>query len=148
MLINSITQSVANNRNIIKKIDVDNTYSVKNMIAQSNVQKNAPLYRDTNNNSLDPRSIKNLRAEVTKIERPSENVSNILRKKENIAPKREINEMKASVRNTEKSEVKNIEEWNATIAQGTRPVGVGARLVGNFFTNQTPNIGGNIDTVV
>jgi len=148
MPINSIAQLVANNGNIIKKIDVDNTYSVKNTIAQRNVQKSVPLNRDTNNNSLDPRSIKNLRAEVTKVQRPSENVTNVLKERENIAPKREINEMKAGVRDTEKSQIKNIEEWNATIAQGTRPVGAGARLVGNFFTNQTPNIGGNIDTVV
>lgn len=148
MPINSITQSVTNNRNIIKKIDVDNTYSIKNAIAQKNIQKNATINNNMDVGSLDPRSIRNLRAEVTKIERPSENITNVLGKRENVAPRMEINELKASVKNAEKSQVKNIEEWNATIAQGTRPIGAGARLVGNFFTNQTPNIGGKIDTVI
>ena len=41
-----------------------------------------------------------------------------------------------------------IESLNASIAQGIKPVGSGARLINGFLKNSVPNLGGKIDTSV
>jgi len=136
------------NINVQKRINVENTYSVQNIDSRKIPNQTPQLEKDNINNSVNSSEIRDLRAEVNEVRRPDKNITNILREREDVTLQKEINELNESVRNTERSQIKNIEDRNANIAQGSRPLGVGARLINNFFTNLNPNLGGKVDTFV
>ncbi|MFC1558859.1 hypothetical protein ACFL40_05875 [candidate division KSB1 bacterium] len=135
-----------------KKIDVQNTYSIgssgssksKNISTQMNSANNI------NNNELDvsnKNNITKLRSNTSENRGFEKNISDIAQNRQSNAPNREINELKESVKNIEKDQVQDIEETNATIAQNRGALGSGARLINNFFTNLSPNVGGKVDTI-
>jgi len=137
-----------NNINVQRRINVENTYSVQNIDSRKIPNQTPQLEKDNINNSLNSNEIGDLRAEINEVRRPDRNITNILREREGVTLQKEINELNESVRNTERSQIKNIEERNANIAQGSKPLGVGARLINNFFTNLNPNLGGKVDTFI
>jgi len=137
-----------NNINVQRRINVENTYSVQNVESRKIPNQTPQLEKDNINNSPNSSEIRDLRAEINEVRRPDRNITNILREKEDVTLQREINELNESVRNAESSQIKNIEESNANIAQGSRPLGVGARLINNFFNNLNPNLGGKVDTFI
>ena len=137
-----------NNINVQRRINVENTYSVQSIDSRKIPNQTPQLEKDNINNSLNSNEIGDLRAEINEVRRPDRNITNILREREGVTLQKEINELNESVRNTERSQIKNIEERNANIAQGSKPLGVGARLINNFFTNLNPNLGGKVDTFI
>ncbi len=141
MVVN-ITQPSTNQNNninnISRKVNVDNTYSVQNKIIPDKAQSqigNANFVDVVNSEQ-----IRNSRAEVNEIKNP--NINTFGGKN----PQNNINELSEGVKNTEKSQIRNIENLNANVAQGVKPVGTGSRLINGFLRNNVPNLGGKIDT--
>ena len=135
-----------------KQIDVQNTYSIgKSSTAKNkNIDPLAYSANNINNNEAavsDKNNITKLSSSLTENRNIGTNVRDIAQNRQSNAPNREINELKESVKSVEKNQVQNIEETNATIAQNRGTLGAGARLVNNFLTNLSPNVGGKVDTV-
>ena len=129
-----------NSTNISRKVNVDNTYSVQNKVISDK-----PQSQIGNANFIDAvnsERIRDARTEVNEIRNPD---TNNIRESE---PKNNISELSIGVKKTEKSQIRDIENLNANVAQGIKPVGTGSRLINGFLRNNVPNLGGKVDTLV
>ena len=126
---------------ISRRINVDNTYSVQNRTSLQKVQTSDK----SNTVNVTSNNFSELKNTLKDLGKASRNLS-VSKDRENISTKKEINDLKESIVKSEQNVIKYIEERNQVFAQGTRPVGSGARLINNFFTNAVPNIGDKIDT--
>jgi len=136
-----LTTQNNNVNNISRKVDVNNTYSLNNIAISA---KELSQNKETNN-TVNTNQDNISGTESNDNSKPVVNLRNAYREK-NL--QNEANELNASVNVTERNQIKSIEDLNANIAQGIKPVGSGTRLVNNFFSNAGSNLGGKIDTLV
>ncbi len=129
-----------NVNNISRKIEINNTYSLNN----TTIGAKEPPQNKEQNNTVNTNQDDISRTEINKNSEPVVNLRNAYREK-NL--QNEVNELTSSVNVAEKNQIKSIEDLNANIAQGIKPVGTGARLVNNFFSNAGSNLGGKVDTL-
>ena len=136
-----------------RQINVENTYSIKDLKNSKKYQQFSDITNRTNRNNninnenFSQDNIKKSTSYVSEDKDQSGNIKNITDKIQSKTSRREVSELKESVKKVESDQIKNIEETNTTIANNVRMVGIGGRLINNFLTNLTPNIGGKIDTV-
>ena len=123
-------QPLASQNNISRRIEIDNTYSLRNIRVGS---ENPPQAANEDfRNAINTRQNMSLKAEISEINQPTSKVSNVI-KREDLQNR--VNRLEQSANATESSQVKDIEDLNANIAQGIKPAGTGTRLVNNFFSN-------------
>jgi len=135
-----LTTQNNNVNNILRRVEVNNTYSLQN----TTIGAKEPSQNKETNNTVNTNQNNTARIESNENNKPLVNLRNVYREK-NL--QNEVNELASSVNVTEKNQIENIENLNANIAQGIKPAGTGTRLVNNFFSNAGSNLGGKVDTL-